>query len=118
MARKLYSLRNVPDDEADEMRSLLQEHDVDFHETSAGFLGIGTAAIWVKDETQFDLARDLIADYQAERYNNAREAYLRKLAEGTHTRFSDIFMRDPWRIFMMILFALFLILLTVLPFFL
>ena len=118
MARKLYALRNVPEDEADEMRELLRLNGVDFHETSAGFLGFGTAAIWIRDETQFDFARKLIADYQDERYNKARETYLRQRAEGTHTRFADTFMRDPLRIIMLFLFALFLVSLTVLPFFL
>ena len=118
MSRKLYPLRNVPDDEADEMRSLLQQNGVDFHETGSGFLGIGTAAIWIRDESQYEYARGLIADYQADRYSTARETYLRQREEGTHTRFIDRFMRDPWRVVSLILIALFLILLTVLPFFL
>jgi hypothetical protein len=49
VATKLYSLRSVPDDESEEMRVLLREHNIDFHETSSGFFGIGSAAFWVNN---------------------------------------------------------------------
>ena len=43
---------------------------------------------------------------------------LKELNAEIHTRFADTFMRDPLRIIMLFLFALFLVSLTVLPFFL
>jgi hypothetical protein len=36
MAKLLLNLRNVPDDEADDVRALLDEHDIAYYETSRG----------------------------------------------------------------------------------
>ena len=116
MAKKLYALRNVPDDEAEEMRMILRENDIDFHETSAGFIGIGTAAIWVNDETQFDDARDLIEEYQRARYTNAREAYLQQKTAGSEKKFVDNLKAYPLRTTAYIGFALFLLFLVARPF--
>ena len=118
MAQKLYPLRNVPDDETEEMRILLREHDIDFHETSSGFFGIGTAAIWVNDEAQFDRAKALISQYQQDRYQRAHQDYLERKAAGEQTRFVDIYRRNPRMVILYLSFALFLIFLMTLPFWL
>ena len=116
MAKKLYALRNVPDDEAEEMRVLLRESSIYFHETTAGFIGIGTAAIWVNDESQFENAQHLIEEYQLTRYTNAREDYLSQKAAGSHKRFTDVFIDHPLRTIAYIGFALFLLFLVARPF--
>ena len=118
MAVKLYPLRNVPDDETEEMRVLLREHEIEFHETSSGFFGIGTAAIWVNEPGQLSEARSLIAGYQKQRYARAHHDYIAQKAAGEQTRFKDIFKQNPGKIVMYLLFALFLISLTTLPFWL
>ncbi len=109
MAKKLYTLRNVPEDEVDEMRALLREHEIDFHETDAGFFGIATAALWVNDPQQFDQAKQLIADYQQQRYQHARNEYETMKAEGSQPRFSDFLRAKPGKIITYIFFALLLI---------
>lgn len=116
MAKNLYPLRNVPQDEADEMRALLNEHHIDFHETSAGFIGIGTAAIWVNDESQYDAAKALIAQYQTERFDRARRDYQQQLSSGNHNRFVDLFKQNPGKVITYILFAFCLIYLMARPF--
>lgn len=116
MAKKLYPLRNVPDDESEEMRILLREHNIDFHETSSGFFGIGTAALWVNNENQFDTARELISQYQKQRYTQAHKIYLEQKAAGEQARFSDLYRKDPGRVILYLLFALFLVFLMTLPF--
>jgi len=118
MAQKLYPLRSVPDDEAEEMRVLLREHDIDFHETSSGFFGIGTAAIWVNNPAQFDDARALITDYQAQRYTQARREYLTQKSRGVQPRFSDLLRKNPSRVITYLLTVLVLIFLSTLPFWL
>jgi len=109
MARKLYALRNVPDDEIDEMRALLREHDIDFHETDAGFFGIGTAAIWVKQTGQFDQAKALITEYQQQRFERARGEYEALKAQGRHPRLIDALRARPGRMMVYLLFALLLL---------
>ena len=118
MAKKLYPLRNVPDDESEEMRILLREHDIEFHETSSGFFGIGTAAIWVNEDAQFEPARALISKYQQDRYKHAHQEYLERKAAGKHTRFVDMYRKKPGTVVLYLLFALFLISLVTLPFWL
>lgn len=118
MAKKLYPLRYVPDDEAEQMRILLREHEIDFHETSSGFLGVGTAAIWVNNAAQFDMARALISQYQEQRYQRAHGKYLERKATGEHTRFGDLYRKNPGRVITYLLMALFLMFLMTLPFWL
>ena len=45
MAKLLFNLRNVPEDEADEVRQLLTTHGVDWYETRPGPWGISTGAL-------------------------------------------------------------------------
>jgi hypothetical protein len=43
MSKLLIKLRHAPDDEIQEIHSLLQEHQIDFYETQIGTLGhLGT----------------------------------------------------------------------------
>jgi uncharacterized protein YaaQ len=116
VAKKLYPLRNVPDDESEEMRILLRENNIEFHETSSGFFGIGTAAFWVNNENQFDAARTLISQYQKQRYTQAHKINLKQKSAGEQTRFSDLYHKDPGRVILYLLFALFLVFLMTLPF--
>ncbi len=67
MAKLLFRLHNVADDEADEVRDLLRTQQIDFYETDAGRWGISVAALWLVDETRLEEAQRLIDDYQAER---------------------------------------------------
>lgn len=118
MAKKLYTLRNVPEDEIDEMRALLREYEIDFHETDAGFFGIATAALWVNEPQQFDQAKQLIAGYQQQRYQLAHKEYETQKSEGKQPRFIDFFRAEPGKIIAYIFFALLLIALMTGPYWL
>jgi len=67
MAVRLINLRNVPDDEADEVRQVLAAHQIDFYETPANRWGISAGAIWLRDDSQLAKARQLMDEYQRER---------------------------------------------------
>jgi hypothetical protein len=64
VARLLFRLGNVPDAEAEEVRSLLEARGFDTYETRAGFWGLGVAAIWLRDESQYEAAREVLDAYQ------------------------------------------------------
>ncbi len=64
VATLLFRLHNVPDEEADEVRGLLDDHGFDTYETRAGFWGLGVAAIWLHDDAQLESARQVIDQYQ------------------------------------------------------
>lgn len=73
MAVQLVNLRGVPDDEADEIRALLQEHTIDFYETPGGNWGMSMPALWLRDEGQLAQARALLDEYQQRRQGSAHE---------------------------------------------
>lgn len=75
MSKLLFRLRNVPEDEAQEVRELLDANDIEYFETFAGNWGISLPAIWLRRDDQFAAARSLLDDYQAERAKRIREEY-------------------------------------------
>lgn len=76
MSKLLFKLSNVPDDEAQDIRELLAQHDISFYETDAGFWRVGLDAIWLVDDSQEQSARQLLDSYQ-----NARLTEQIKLRE-------------------------------------
>lgn len=96
MSKLLFKLRNVPDDEAEEVRVLLSEHQIDFYETSAGNWGVSLPALWVRDEAQYSQARELLDIYQAGRNARVREEYARLKQEGKHKTVLDSFRENPF----------------------
>ena len=92
MALLLFSLRQVPDDEAADIRELLEENQIDFYETNAGNWGISMPAIWLRDEQQHQQARQLIDAYQEERRIVIREEYLRMKESGD----TPTFLKNLW----------------------
>ena len=75
MPALLFRLRGVPEDEADDVRELLNRNGIEFYETPAGRWGISIPAIWLHDETQLEPAKSLIDQYQSERACRVRAEY-------------------------------------------
>lgn len=73
MAKLFFKLNGVPEDEAHEVRQLLEDAGIDFYETSAGNWGVSMAAIWLQDESQLDRAQGLLEEYQHARLFRVRE---------------------------------------------
>ncbi|GAB2501462.1 DUF6164 family protein [Arenimonas alkanexedens] len=82
MAKLLLNLRNVPDDEADEVRALLHAREIDFYETPPSFWGVSAGGFWLADPGQLELARSHLAQYQAERGERMRAEREAALREG------------------------------------
>ena len=82
MAKLLFKLNGVSEEEANEIRELLDEHNVDYYETNAGRWGISLAAVWVRNNNQFEAARELILTSQQQRQINLRAEFEEKLANG------------------------------------
>ncbi len=80
-----FSLRGVPDDEADDVRELLTANDIDFYETSAGSWGISMPAIWLHSVDDLEKAKPLFDTYQQQRAITQRAQYLHLKQQGqTH----------------------------------
>ncbi|WAK01456.1 DUF6164 family protein [Methylobacter sp. YRD-M1] len=109
MSTLLFRLTNVPEDEADEIRALLQSNGIDYYETSAGNWGISMPALWlIKDEDLFK-ARQLLDEYQHQRLITEREKYLQLKKSGANISFISSIKERPLR-FIVYLGAILLIL--------
>ncbi len=75
MSKLLFRMRHVPEDEALEVRELLEKHEIEYFETFAGNWGISLPAIWLRNIEQFDFARQLLDEYQQERSLRLRREY-------------------------------------------
>jgi hypothetical protein len=67
MSVLIFRLNGVPEDEADDVRALLDEHGFAYHETTGGLLGFGVAGLWLLDSSRQAAARALIDAYQRDR---------------------------------------------------
>ncbi len=82
MSTLLFSLRGVPEDEANEIRILLTENNIDYYETSAGNWGISMPALWLVNNAKLNEAKQLLYDYHQQRAIRQREIYKQLKKEG------------------------------------
>jgi len=116
MAAKLFKLRNVPDDEAEEIRQLLQQHEIEFYETEAGGWGVSVPAIWIRDDSRLDEASALLDDYQQQRTAQARAEYRQLKQQGSHSTVADKVRQNPVQAILLLLAALFILYVSLAPF--
>lgn len=116
MAVLLFNLHNVPQDEADEVRQLLQENRLDTYETTSGRWKSGVAAIWLADQNQLPQARALLDAYQAERVARIRREYEELRAAGKAPTFRNNLARKPLLVTASLVAAGILVGLMILPF--
>ncbi len=98
MPVKLFSLKNVHDDEANEIRELLSDNSVDFYETPPGNWGVSSPAIWLKDDEQLNNAKSLIDHYQIERSKRIRNEFAALKREGKNRTIIDSFKENAVRL--------------------
>ena len=116
MAVMLFKLRNVPEDEAQEIRELLESHAIDFYETPASRWGISMEAIWLSDDIQLARAQALIDDYQRQRQQRAREEYARQLQNGEIETLGQRLRHHPLLFLISLGFALIVVYFSIMPF--
>ena len=95
MSKLLFPLRNVPDDEADDIRNLLSDNNLEFYETSAGNWGISSPGIWLKFNEDIEHAKILIEKYQQQRTIEQQQLFKQLKNEGKHKTFVDLFLENP-----------------------
>ena len=117
MSKLLFRMRYVPEDEARDVRDLLQKNNIEFFETFSGNWSISIPAIWVSRDDQYYEARKIIDLYQAERADKAKKRLLDQEIKGVKLRVSDVFIQNPLR-FMFSLLAIIIVLYISLRFFL
>jgi len=97
MATLLFRLNQVPEDEAEDIRQLLDDAGFDVYETSAGFFGLGVAAIWLRDRNDASRALALIDNYQQQRAETMQSDYQDRIANGEEVGFWQQSLQHPFR---------------------
>lgn len=115
MAKLLLNLRNVPDDEADDVRAFLDEHGIAYYETSPGFWNISLGGIWVREDGDFPEAKRLMAEYQAQRGARVRAENEAARREGRAETFWMVLRAEPLRVLVAVFGILFALALLVVP---
>jgi len=95
MARLLLNLRHVPDDEAQDVRALLNRHDIDYYETPPSRWGISMGGIWLRHDEDYPRARQELDGYQARRAERARADYAARKRRGEVESFIGVLRRRP-----------------------
>lgn len=116
MAIRLFPLKNVPEDEVEDVRNLLLDNDIDIYETPEVFFGIFPGAIWLANEDQLEEAKSLIKDYQEKRRRLVKEELSRLKKEGKQKTMVDKIIEDPLQFIIYLAIILFIIYLSIIPF--
>jgi len=118
MAKLLLNLRNVPDDEAGDVRAMLDAQRIAYYETTPSMWGISTGGIWVTEDAAFAEAKRLMADYQQQRGERVRNEHAAARRAGTAETFGMVLRAEPGRVALLVLAILFVLGLMALPAFL
>jgi Family of unknown function (DUF6164) len=116
MATLLFKLTNVPFDEANDIRELLAENKIEYYETDSGFFRIGLDAIWLQNKEDFEQAKKLIDNYQAQRSQQQRETYIQQKEQGEALNLWQKFLTQPIRFIATMIAVVLILALTLLPF--
>ena len=116
MTTLIFKLKDVPDDEAADVRELLAENDIYFYETHAGFWRLGVDALWLPDDTNLERAREIIKTYQLERTSSQQKAYADLVEQGEAPTLWQNFLLSPLRFVLLIVAVFFVLTLTLAPF--
>jgi hypothetical protein len=98
MSRLLLNLRDVPDDEADDVRRFLESSGIGYYETRPSLWGISGGGIWIRDDGDVAEAKRLMAEYQRERQARVREQRVEAERNGTAETFADVLRTRPLRV--------------------
>lgn len=116
MSALLLNLQDVPDDEADDLRDLLQMHNVGFYETKPSPWGVSAGGIWIKHTEDVEKARRLMSEYEAERKASAQAKYRAAKRRGTADTMWSVFRREPLRVIATLIGIALVLALMALPF--
>jgi hypothetical protein len=116
MAKLLFSLRNVPDEEANGIRQLLDDNQIPYYETNAGNWGISTAGIWLNDGDDLPRARQLVDDFQQQYVAQQKRDYAQQKQAGTQTTFWLLLSRQPLKVILYLALVLAILYISIKPF--
>lgn len=95
MAKLFLNLRNVPADEADDVRELLRANAIPFYETQPSPWGISAGGLWIEEAGELARAKALMANYQVQRRERARSEREVAEREGRAETFAGLLRTRP-----------------------
>lgn len=116
MSALLINLRDVPDDETDDLRGLLERDNIAFYEIKPSIWGVSAGGIWIKRTEDVEKARRLMSEYQIERKARARAEYRAAKQRGAADTMWSVFRREPLRVIATLIAIAFVLALMALPF--
>ncbi|HEX5420315.1 MAG TPA: DUF6164 family protein [Gammaproteobacteria bacterium] len=116
MAKLLLNLRNVPDDETEEIRAVLEREKIAFYETQPSFWGVSGGGIWLRRREDLAKAEQLMAEYQRQRRAKALADYQAAKREGRVKSTWDSVAEKPLLAIGVLIGIAFLVFVLVLPF--
>jgi hypothetical protein len=117
LPKLLLNLRMATDEEAAEIRELLDRHGVDWYETQPGFWGISAGGIWLRDLERAAEVKGVLDAYQKQRVVRVRAELEAERREGRAPTFVGELRAHPGRMLVQLLAVVLLIVLTIaLPF--
>lgn len=117
MPKLLLNLRGVPDDEADDVRALLDAERIAYYETTPNLWGITAGGIWITEDADFAAAKRAFDDYEQQRSVRARAEYAEARRAGTAETILTLLRDDPLRVVMTLIGILIVLGLATIPFF-
>jgi len=116
MSALLLKLKNVPEDEYQEVCELLEQNDLAYYETASGFWGVGLAAIWLYDESQLPKAQALLNEYSQDRQLAIQKEFEALKEKGAQRTLYSTFRQQPVTFILYLLALAAVLALSVLPF--
>lgn len=117
MSVLLFSLRNVPEDEAEDIRRLLTSNDINFYETPAGKWGISSPGIWLQHADALQTAKALIETYQQERFHRHRTEFESLRSQGKLKTIVHVIAEHPLRFVFYLAVIVVVLYFSIVPFF-
>jgi hypothetical protein len=114
MSKLLLNLRDVPDDEADDVRRFLDSAGIGYYETQPNLWGI-SGCIWIRDDGDLAEAQRLMAEYQRGRQARAREERAEAERNGSAETFVGVLRAQPLQVALIVIAIALLLGLVALP---
>ena len=117
MAKLIFKLNSVPDDEANEIKNLLSDNSIEYYESPPGNWGISLHGLWLRDEDQYDIAKQLIEEYQVKRSERFKLETSQKRENGELETFIQRVLNNPLQFIMSMAIIAIILYFTIMPFF-
>jgi hypothetical protein len=96
MPKLLLNLRQVPDDEAEDVGAMLDEQQIAWYQTPPNRWGISAGGIWIREDSEYPRARAAMDAYQAQRAERVRAEWAQAKAAGSAPTLLDVFRANPF----------------------